>query len=178
MGSIRIRSALLAALVVVSVACSSGPAAGSDPAGTVQAAINAVSTGGVAKLADFACAAKKADPLGALGAGNMDSLTQAGVKPEDVFGAMTMTFANVTTTQTAKTDTTATVHVTGDATVTLDKDKMREIIKTMLTTQGKPTDDATLNLVMNAMSGQLSQTQKLDEDVQLVNEGGKWLVCG
>jgi len=176
MQSTRVRSALLAALVVVAAACSAAPAA-NDPAGTVQAALTAISTGGVAKLADFTCAAKKADPMAALGASNVEALAQAGIKPEDLLAAMSMTVANVVTTQTAKTATTATVHVTGDSTVTLDRDKMRAIMKTVLATQGKPTDDATLDLVMNAMATQLVQTQKIDEDINLVYEGGKWLLC-
>jgi hypothetical protein len=62
-------------------------------------------------------------------------------------------------------------------TVTIDKDKFRTIMKTMLAAQGAPTDDATLDTAMNAMSGQLSQTQKLDEDVAVVKEDGKWLIC-
>jgi hypothetical protein len=30
---------------------------------------------------------------------------------------------------------------------------------------------------MTAMSSQLTQTQALDRDVNLVQEGGKWLIC-
>jgi hypothetical protein len=179
MRSIRLRRGpVLAAAVMLTLgACSSTPAAGSDPAGTVQAALSAVSSGGAAKLADFTCAARKADPLGALGASGIQSLTAAGIKPEDVMAAMSMTFTNVTVAETAKTGTTATVHVTGDSVVTLDKDKMRTIMKTVLAAQGRPVDDATLDAVMTAMAGQLTRTQKLDEDVSLVQEGGKWLVC-
>lgn len=177
MSSNRIRRALLAALVVISVACSATPAAANDPGSAVQAALSAVSTGGLAKLADYTCAAKKADPLAALGTSGAASLAAAGVKPEDLIAAMTMTFANVAVTEKAKTDTTATVHVTGDSTIVLDKDKMRTIMKGVLAAEGKPVDDATLDLVMTAMAGQLTQTQKLDEDINLVKEGDKWLVC-
>jgi hypothetical protein len=179
MRSIRLpRGAALAFALVLSVAaCGSTPAVGNDPSSAVQAALSAVSTGGVAKLAEYTCAAKKADPLGALGASGVGSLTAAGIKPEDILAAMTMTFANVAVTEKVKTGTTATVHVTGDSVVTLDKDKMRAILKTVLAAQGQPVDDATLDTVMTAMAGQLTQTQKLDEDVNLVQEGGKWLVC-
>jgi len=172
------RTAAIALILVVALgACSSAPAAGTDPKGTVQAALTAVSSGGLTKLADFTCAAKKGDPMSALGASNVESLTAAGIKPEELMAAMAMTFANIAVTEKAKTDTTATVHVTGDSTITLDKDKMRGIMKAVLVSQGKPADDATLDLVMNAMGSQLTQSQKIDEDIDLVNEGGKWLLC-
>jgi hypothetical protein len=176
MASNRFRGVLLAALVVLAAACSAAPQA-ADPAGTVRDALSAVSTGGIGKLADFTCAAKKGDPLSILGASTVDSLGEAGIKPADLIAAMSMTVANVVTTEKVKTATAATVHVTADSVVTMDKDKMRAIMKTVLATQGKPTDDKTLDFVMNAMSASLTKSQKIDEDIELVNEGGKWLVC-
>jgi hypothetical protein len=173
-------AALAFALALAIGACSGPPGGGStnDPTSTVQSALTAMSTGGIGKVSDFVCAAKKGDLLSAFGgSASLSALTQAGVKTEDLFAAISMSVANVAVTEKTKTDTTATVHVTGDQTITLDKDKMREIFKTVLTAQGKPADDATLNAVMAAMSSQMTQSQKLDEDLSLVNEGGKWLIC-
>jgi len=181
MASIHVRciAALAFALVLALGACSSTPAGGTnDPSSTVQTALTAMSTGGIGKVADFVCAAKKNDLLSAFGqSSGTEVFTQAGIKPEELFAAMSMSVANVVVKETAKTDTTATVHVTGDQTITLDKDKMRAIMKTILTSQGKPADDTTLDAVMTAMAGQMTQAQKLDEDLHLVNEGGKWLIC-
>ncbi|MBA2382753.1 MAG: hypothetical protein H0V73_11640, partial [Chloroflexi bacterium] len=146
--------------------------------GTVQTAYAAAGSGGIAKMGDYVCAAKKGDLLTAFGGSGTEALTAAGVSGDELFAAMGVTFANVVVTQTAKSDTTATVTVTGDQTITLDKDKMRAIMKTVLTSQGKPTDDATLDLVMNAMGSQLTTTRKMNDTLQLVNEGGKWLICG
>ena len=177
MHSNRLVGALLGAVVLVSVACSGG-AGGStnDPEGTVKTALAAASSGGVAKLTDYLCAAQKSDPAALFGTG-ADSLKAAGIDPTEMFNAMTISVTNLTTTTKTKTDTAATVHVTGDSTVTVDTTKFREIMKKVLAAQGKPADDATLNLVMNAMSAQLSKTSKIDEDIDLVNEGGKWLMC-
>ena len=181
MGSIQSRRALAlalaAALAISLAACGSGPAGGSDPSGSVQAAIAAVQSGGFSKMVDYVCTAKKGDLTDAFGGGNLGALTAAGVKPEDLFNAMTLKFDNVATKEVSKTDTAATVHVTGNMTATFDKDKMRAIMKTVLAAQGAPTDDATLDAAMNAMSSQLTQTQKLDQDMKLVNENGKWLIC-
>ena len=62
-------------------------------------------------------------------------------------------------------------------TINIDKEKFKTIAKTMFTAQGLPADDATINTMVDAMATQLSKTQKLDEDVEVVNEGGKWLIC-
>jgi hypothetical protein len=167
-------AALAASVLFVLSACGGG--ASSDPQGSVKAAFEAVNSGGLAKMTDFMCAAKRGDPAAVLGSG-ISELTQAGVSATDLMNAITVKVSNVTTTEKSKTDKAATVHVTADTQLTFDKDKFRNIMKTVLTAQGKPTDDATLDLVMNALSSQMSQTQKMDEDIELVNEGGKWLVC-
>ena len=171
------RSILLAGLLVVAAACSGSPST-NDPAGAVQAAMSAASSGGFTKLADFACAARKGDIANAFGGGNLAQLQQAGLDPTELFNAMSLKFENVATKEVTKSDTAATVHLTADMTLSFDKDKLRTIMKTMLAAQGQPADDSTLDTVLNMMATQLSQTQKLDEDVPVVNEGGKWLICG
>lgn len=178
MGRYRIHGALLAALVFIAVSCSGTPAAvTNEPAGTVQAALTAVQSGGFTKVADYTCAAKKSDITSAFGGGNLGALTAAGVSMSDLFSAMTIGFENVTTKEVSKSDTAAVVHLNADMKMTFDKDKMREVMKKMMAAQGAPADDATLDQVMTAMTASLTQTQKLDEDMNLVNEGGKWLVC-
>ena len=180
MGSIRSRAvaAVAMTLAVALGACSATPGSANDPSGAVSGAIAAAQSGGLAKLADFACAAHKNDILGAFGGGgDLSELTAAGLKPEDVFGAMSVSFSNVTTKEVSKTDTAATVHVTGDMALKIDPEKFKPIAKAMFTAQGLPADDATVNAMVGAMTTGLSAPQKLDEDVQVVNEGGKWLIC-
>ena len=181
MGSIHVRrfAALAFALALTLAACGGGGPGGAanDPTSVVAAAIAATQSGGIAKLTDFACAAHKNDIAAAFGGGNLGALTAAGVKPEDLFGAMSMSFANLSTKEVTKTDTAATVHVTGDMTLTVDKDKFKTIAKTMFTAQGLPADDATIDAMVAQMATTLSVPQKVDEDIQVVNEGGKWLIC-
>jgi len=170
------RSLLLGAVLVMAAACGGAPAA-SDPSGTVQAALGAATSGGLAKLGDYTCAAKKGDLASAFGGVDTSALQAAGISLNDLLNALSMKFENVSTTEIAKSAAAATVHVTADLTVAFDKDKMRTIVKAMLAAQSQPVDDATLDVAMNAMSAQLSRSSKIDEDIQLVNEGGKWLVC-
>ena len=51
----------------------------------------------------------------------MATLLVVAMIPVGFFGAMSVSFANLNVTQTAKTDTTATVAVTGDTTITLEE---------------------------------------------------------
>src|SRR5690349_9956566 len=171
-----LRSILLAG-ALVAAACSGSPST-NDPSGAVQAAMSAASSGGFTKLADFACAARKGDIANTFGGGNLAQIQQAGLDPTDLFNAMSLKFENVTTKEVTKSDTAATVHLTADLSISFDKDKLRAMMKTMLAAQGQPVDDSTLDTVMAMMATQLTRSQKIDEDVAVVNEGGKWLICG
>jgi hypothetical protein len=143
----------------------------------VSAAFSAAQTGGIAKLADFACAAHKSDIAAAFGGANLSALGVAGIKPEDIAGALTMSFANVTTKEVTKTDTEATVHVTSDMKLSIDKDKFKALMRTVMAAQGLPVDDATLDTMLTAMAAQIGTSTKFDEDVKVVKEDGKWLIC-
>jgi hypothetical protein len=180
MDSRILRPLLVATVLSVGVAaCSGAPAANqSEPAGTVKAAMDAAQSGGVAKLADFACAAKKGEISSLFGGGELGSLAALGVDPNDVFNAVKMDFKDIQTTEKSKSGDNAVVHVTGNMTITIDPAKVRDIMKKMMEGQGQSVDDATLDAALAAMSSQLTQTQALDEDIPVVQEGGKWLICG
>ncbi len=173
------RAAALVLTMLMAVAGCGGAAGGptNDPAGSVTNALAAVSTGGLAKVTDYACAAHKNDLVNAFGGGNAAALAAAGIKPEDLFAAMSMSFSNVVAKEVSKTDTAAKVHVTADMKITIDKDKFKALMKTVLAAQGQPTDDTTLDAMLSGMTGALEQSQKFDQDVAVVNEGGKWLLC-
>ena len=170
--------ALVVAGVISIAGCSGGPGGpANDPAGSVSNALSAMSSGGLAKVSEFACAAHKDDVAKAFAGGNTSALTAGGLKPDDVFNAMSVSFSNVSAKEVSKNGNAAVVHVTADMKVAFDKDKFKGLLKTVLAAQGQPTDDATMDAAMTMMSGQLEQTQHMDEDVDDVNEGGKCLMC-
>jgi len=175
-----LRSAVIAAVLMLGVVgCGGAPGANTDdPAGAVTAALAAAQSGGVTKLADYACAAQKDEIANMFGGGGLGSLTGLGVNADDIFNAMKMEFKDVKATEKSRTGDSAVVSLTGTMTITVDPAKMREIMKQMLAAQGQPVDDATLDIAMGAMASQLSQTQPLNSDVPVVKEGGKWLICG
>ena len=175
--SIMRSAALAMAVMLVAVGCGGSAPSANDPAGTVTAALDAARSGGFGKLADYVCAAKKSDITTLFGGSGAGSLTALGIDTNALFDAMKIDFQEVKATETSKTATNATVHLTGKATTTFDATKMKPIIKQILTSQGAPADDASVDIAMNAMAGSLSSTQSIDEDVQLTQEGGKWLIC-
>jgi hypothetical protein len=177
--SIMRSTAIAVALVMSLAGCGAGAPNTSEPAGTVSAALDAAKSGGFAKLVDYTCAAKKSDFASLFGGGGsgLGGLAALGIDSNSLFDAMKVDFQDVKATETSKTADKATVHVTGKSTITFDAAKMKEIFKKVMAANGQPVDDATIDATITAMSGQLTQSQALDEDVNLVQEGGKWLIC-
>jgi hypothetical protein len=50
-------------------------------------------------------------------------------------------------------------------------------VKKILEAQNITATDAMIDAALGQMSGQLSQTNDIDEDVKMVQENGKWLIC-
>jgi hypothetical protein len=172
-----VRAAALSVVVLLAATGCGGAAPNtSDPGGTVTAALDAAKTGGLAKVVDFTCAAKKGNIGSLFGAGGLGALG-GGADVTGMMDAIKVDFQNVKTTETSKSGDTATVHVTGNAVLTFDAAKMKEAFKKLMSAQGLPADDATIDAAITGMSASLSQPQAMDEDVTLKQEGGKWLIC-
>jgi hypothetical protein len=172
--------AIIATAALIVAACGGAAPAGTDPAGVVNSALAAAESGGLGSLTQYACAAQ-ADNVANIfggGAGSLEELQGLGIDPNELFEAMKVDFDNVQATETNKSDTAATVHVTGTAKMTVDSVKFREIFRKILEAQGVPVDDATLDLAMSTLDSTLSETQDINEDVELIQENGKWVICG
>ena len=173
-----LRTAVVAVVLMLGVVgCGGGVANQSDPAGAVKAALDATQSGGIAKLADYACAAKKGDIANLFGGESVGSLTALGIDPNEVFGAVKFEFKDVQTSEVSRSGDSAVVKLKGTMNISIDAAKMREAMKKVMEAQGQPVDDATLDMVIGGMTTQLSQPTPIDEDVTVVQEGGKWLIC-
>ena len=53
----------------------------------------------------------------------------------------------------------------------------RGIMKEVLSAQGQTVEDAELDAGLAMIAGQLEQGQALDQKIDMVKEGGKWLMC-
>lgn len=173
-----LRSAVIAAVLVLGVVgCGGGVANQSEPAGAVKAALDAAQSGGITKLADYACAAKKGDIANLFGGESVGSLTALGVDPNEVFGAVKFEFKDVQTSEVSRSGESAVVRLNGTMNVSIDATKMRDVMRRVMEAQGQPIDDATLDMVIAGMTSQLGRPQPIDEEVTVVQEGGKWLIC-
>lgn len=178
MQSRLLRSVALAAVVIISLAgcSSSGGGSQSDPASAVKSAIDAAQSGGIAKLADYACAAKKSDITGLFGGGS-SGLGTLGITADEISGAMKMEFKDIQTSEKSKSGDNAVVHITGNMTIILDPAKTRDLMKKAMAAASQAVDDAQLDALMASMAGSMTTTQALDEDVAVVQENGKWVLC-
>ena len=173
-----LRTAVVAVVLMVGVVgCGGGVANQSDPASAVKAGLDATQSGGITKLADYTCAAKKGELTNLFGAESLSNLSAAGVDVNEVFGAVKFDFKDVQTSEVSKSGDSAVVHLSGTMNVSIDEAKMRDVMKKVMEVQGQAVDDATLDMVIGAMTTQLSQPTPIDEDVTVVQEGGKWLIC-
>ena len=170
-------AALLAGVLAIA-ACTGLPGAGDTnaPVGAVNAAMAAAEAGGFARLSEFMCQASKDDVAGAFGGGDM-GLGNAGIDPDELFAAMKIDFQDMTVSEVSKSDTEATVHLKGKMALTFDEAAMREVIRKILEAQGVQASDQMIDLAMSTMENELSQTQDIDEDMKVIQENGKWVIC-
>ena len=149
-----------------------------EAAQAVKTAFASMATGGVSAIVPFTCAAKQAQVQAAFVGGAAASLSQFGVKPEDLIAAIRITFDNLIIKSVTQSGDTATVAYSANMKIEVDPTKMRAIMKTVLTAQGKPADDAVLDAVMPTLLAQMNKTNNVDSSGQVVKENGKWLLCG
>jgi hypothetical protein len=169
--------AALAAMLLAIAACSGLPGGGNDPVSAASAALAAAESGGFGKLAEFSCEAKKGDIASAFGSSDMSQLTSLGIDPNEVFNSMKIDFQDMAVTPVSASESDATVHLKGKATVSVDPAQARELVKKILEAQNVTATDEMLDAALAQMSGQFSQTRDIDEDVKMVQENGKWVIC-
>ena len=170
-------SVVLIAVIVMSALLSAcgGGAAAADPTSALKDAMQAVVDKNFDKLAELTCAAKRDqvkdtfNPATALGATGVDSAK--------ILDAMTISLKDPTYTKVSEEGDKAVVQFKGAMSMKFDMTKFRAIMKDVLAAQGQTVTDAELDAGLAAISGQLEQGQALDQKIDMVKEGGKWLMC-
>jgi len=174
-------SSLTAVAVMVAVilaACGGGGASG-DPVATVQALFNAVAAKQFDRMAEFACADKKDEIESEFNIGEALASSAPGLEAQQVLDAMTISFADLKLTEASRSGNAAVVHVEGKMVITVDPAKFRELVKVLLEAQGLTgVDDAMIDQFAGPFAEQFEQGQDVSTDFEMVNEGGKWLICG
>lgn len=175
----RATTAALTAMLLTIAACSGlpGSGGGNDPVSAANNALAAAESGGFGKLTEFACAAQKDNIASAFGSGDMSQLTGLGIDPNELFSSMKIDFQDMAVTPVSVSGSDATVHMKGKVGITVDPAAARNLVKKILEAQNITATDEMIDAALSQMSGQLSQTNDIDEDVKMVQENGKWVIC-
>lgn len=169
----KVLAVLLLASVVLS-ACGGGGAG--DPAATVKSMIQAIQDKKFDSLPDYVCAEKKDEVTKQLDfRSNLGSL---GLDAQKFVDAMTFDLSSIQYATASETGDKAVVKITGDMKMTIDRDKIRDLIVELLQAQGiAQVSDDMVNSTLDIMAAQLESGIDMSADVEMVKEGGAWKVC-
>ncbi|MGH2592165.1 MAG: hypothetical protein ACRDGG_01485 [Anaerolineae bacterium] len=171
--------ALMMVLGIILAAC--GGSAGGDPVAVVQEMFRAVEAKQFNKIVDLACEAQKDEITKDFDFGaNLASQIGRGIDAQKVLDAMTFKLSNMDYKETSRSGNVAVVHVKGRLDISIDPEKFKAVVAEILQAQGlADVDQTTLDQATGAVMEQFEGFgQDLDEDINVVNENGKWLVCG
>ncbi len=171
------RFAILTMTAIVLAACGGG--AGGDPTATVREAFKRLEAKQFDQLAELACTDKKDEFAERFDLSGQMAASLPGVDAQKVLDAISVSTTGLDVKEVSRSGNTAVVHVTGQLQLQFDQDKFKEILREVLKAQGLgEVDDAMLDQVMGPALAQAEQTTELNDDVDMVNEGGTWLICG
>ena len=166
-------SVVLVGMVILGVVLSAcGGASGSDPTSAVKDVFQAMQDKKFDTIGNYVCAAQRDQIVASLNpASSLASGLGSGLDPAKVLDAMTITLENMEYTKVSESGTNAVVHVKGTMSLKFDKDKLSALMKSA------GTDDASVQAALGMMDSMLGSGFPMDNDLNVVNEGGKWLVC-
>lgn len=166
----------VAALAIVVVGCGgSGSTNTGDPVAAVRSMVSLIEAKQFDQLQNVVCADKQDEVANAFNPGAALASGLPGVDPGSILQAMSVKFNNLQATEQSRNGNTATVNVKSDLVMSVDQAKMRDVMRQILSAQGQTVPDQQLDAMIAAFSS--SGNQSIDESVEVVNEGGKWLVC-
>lgn len=156
-------------------ACGGGGGAASDPAGVVKNAMQAVVDKKFDQLSNFVCAAKQDsikntfNPAGALASSGMD--------PQKILDAMSFKLENGDFSQVSVNGDKAVVAMKGKMTITVDKDKFKALMADAAKAAGQDLPADQMDQVLTMVVGQLGQGIDINQNVDVIKENGKWVMC-
>jgi predicted small secreted protein len=169
-------SVLIAVLIVISIlltAC--GGSSGADPVSAVKDLMQAVQDKKFDQLGNLVCAAQKDaliktfDPSASLGG--------SGIDVKAMLDAMIISTSGIEYTKKSESGDKAVVAIKGNMTLKIDRAKFKPILQQILKAQGQDVTDEQLNQFMDMAASSLEKGQDLSQDMAVVKENGKWVVC-
>jgi hypothetical protein len=171
---------LVLAFGLVLAACGGG-GGDEDTTGVVKDLFNAIETKNFEKIPDFACADQKQQVRETFdfGAIMTEALGGADADPQTILDMLTFQVSNLEVEEKSKSGDTATLHVKGRIEMTVNPEKFNDVVRELLKAQGM--GDVSDELIDQFAGPMLEQFEDfsvdLDDDLRVVKEEGKWLVC-
>jgi hypothetical protein len=101
-----------------------------------------------------------------------------GVDTKKFSDALTIKFENLEVKEKSREGDKAVVSMKGKMSMTVAPDQLKELVKEALKASGQAdVTDEMVEMALGAMGDQFNFSQDMDEEVTVVNEGGKWLIC-
>jgi hypothetical protein len=178
----RRRAWLVAGLALVGlVACQGSGGGGGAAAGTPEAAVqnvlDALREERFSDIGPMVCSAKRDQILRQIDIATALASSAPGIDPQEILDAMTMAFDDLQVTRLSEAGDKALVSVKGKLTIAIDEAKARDLVRAMLTATGKTPTDEQVDRFLPILTAQLEKGQPIDSQVEVVREGGAWLVC-
>jgi hypothetical protein len=152
-----------------------------DPTGTVNDLFKAIESKQFDKIPDFACAAQKEEVSQTFDFGSIiaGSLGGADVDPQMILDALTFKLSGLEITEKSKSGDKAVVHAKGRLEMTVDPEKFKDVVRELLKQQGiGEVADELLDQFAGPVMEQFEDfSTDLDDDIALVKEGTKWVIC-
>lgn len=177
------RTRLIAA-GALALAMAAGPgalvtSAADTPDGAVSDVINAFVAKDFAAIPPLICESRREEI-----AADLDITTgfaESGMDPAIILDALTLSFADPLLEVVSQDETSATVHLTGTLTmaIALSEETARELVIALLEGSGMEVTDEMVEQYLPMLLESINQTQTeaVDEEVEVVNENGQWLMC-
>jgi len=102
---------------------------------------------------------------------------EVGIDPQDLLDAFSFNFGELSYEETMRDESTARVRIYGPMWMEVDGEKLASFLKNAAIAQGRPVNEEEVSVLVALFSAMAGQETPVESDVQLVKEGGKWLVC-
>jgi len=159
--------------VLVLTACG-GKSSGSDPVGVAKDFVKAMEKLDIEAASKLVCKERQADYDVKTAFAELEDM---GMDPDELLGAIKLDMKDMKYEEKSIDGDNAVVHLTGNIAVDFDEDKLKSFLKKSAEAAGQTVTDADLDMMMGFFTAMGGQETPFDGDVQMVKEGGKWLIC-
>lgn len=177
----RLAAVASGAALTLSLAVAPAAMAQDDPTTPVDDVLTAFAEARYADAASFFCAAQEDGALGGLS--QIDALAQMGMGDDLdlLFGALAVDVSGLEVGVVEEGTDEAVVGVNGTIEVGFDEDGLIALVAAMLSTDEAPLDEEVIRSMLPAVMPQIEAmvggSVDVDQEVAVVREDGRWLVC-